>query len=56
MNNRKVSKVFSFIFGGITLAIVIFTIVIILFGAEIKILLWDAFTDDEPQAFLYDSF
>ncbi|MFP7494972.1 hypothetical protein SFC66_14390 [Terribacillus saccharophilus] len=54
MNDGKVGKIFSFIFGGITRVIGIFVLVIILFGAEIRVFLEDAFTDDEPQAFLDD--
>lgn len=53
MDDKKVGKVFSVIFGGLILLFVIVLLVVMLFGNEIREIIKDGFTDDEPISILY---
>ncbi|WP_071396285.1 hypothetical protein [Bacillus tuaregi] len=53
MNDKKVGKAFSFIFGGILLLIILLLLGVMFFAEDIREYLRDHFRDDEPISAIY---
>ncbi|NEU31943.1 hypothetical protein GN156_14315 [bacterium LRH843] len=53
MDDKKVGIVFSIIFGSLILLFIIILLVLLFFGGEIKEIIKDGFSDDEPISIFY---